>query len=106
MFGINEWIRTDEGVIEKVWSIEDNKWLIDRNGNYWEISEVVKHNKDILKIIRPGDYVNGCKVYAIRDNSVLVILETKVSTERSYIQKRDIRWVVSKEYMEKGMVEI
>ena len=69
------------------------------SGNTFYKSEIKewKHSKNIIDLIKVGDYVNGHLVYRI-DNNITIWLETKTNTYCG-IYEKDIKSIVTKEMM-------
>lgn len=100
---VNEYVRTKEGIIDKV--------IIEYNGkcnnlncsekhisckyNYYNEKEIVKHSKQLINLIEVGDIVNDYKVLAIKDS----IYE---NSKRILIYKNEKeryeRWIYIQEY--------
>ena len=61
---IGEWVRTKEGIIDKVdrvvGMIENTVHL--ENSIWIDIKDMIKHSKNIIDLIEVGDYVNGMEV--------------------------------------------
>ena len=65
---INEYVRTDNGIIGKYVKFRGNQDSIENNNKWigFDIEkDIVKHSKDIIDLIEVGDYVNGSKVIDI-----------------------------------------
>ena len=67
---VGEYVRSKLGSIGKVTKIEDNKFLYEDKCLICFISNVVKHSKNIIKLIKAGDYVNGDLVTEVYDEMV------------------------------------
>lgn len=59
---IGDYVRSRNGSIGKVTKIEDDKYLYENKELITFIGNVVKHSKNIIDLIEPGDFVNGNKV--------------------------------------------
>ena len=62
---IGEYVRTSAGRIYKLsyYSKEEERWICVTNEDWFPVyeSEIVKHNFDIIYLIKVGDYVNDMK---------------------------------------------
>ena len=110
MIEAGEYVRTKRGKIRKVKDTVAQYYITDRlnitDNNQFVEEDIVKHSKNIIDLIEPGDIVNGhCvrKVYldgAVKymklDNSHSV--ENNFSGVRTY--EDDIKTILTKEQME------
>ena len=108
---VNEFIRTKDGVIDKV--IIDykgkcnnpncNRKHISCEKNYYNEDEIVNHSSNLIELIQCGDYVNGHKVvnevWGEDDNNLYFEIEGGFNKAK-YIGENDIKEVVTKEMME------
>ena len=106
---IGEYVRTDNGEIHKVEDEEDLRihiktekimfraWVEDYYGCHKEDRFIVKHSKNIIDLIQKDDYVNGCKVYEVREDEIVVYLERKPINCYNYIMADEIKSIVTKE---------
>ena len=70
MIEVNEYVRTKDGVIDKViieYNGKCNNPNCDRKhlsckSNYYNEEDIVKHSKQLIDLIEVGDYVNGREV--------------------------------------------
>lgn len=95
-----EYVRTEQGYIGKV----KNNWVIDgkcklENDKYILRKNIVKHSKDIIDLIEKNDYVNGYKVYEVREDEIVVYLERKPINCYNYIMADEIKSIITKEQM-------
>lgn len=103
IININEYVRTDNGIIGKYVKyrgIEDtietnNKWI-----GFDIEKDIVKHSPNLIDLIQCGDYVNG---YIVRrtylDGAIHYIkLGEQITGNRTY--NDDIKTIVTKEMME------
>ena len=73
MIEVNEYVRTKDGVIDKViieYNGKCNNPNCDRKhlsckSNYYNEEDIVKHSKQLIDLIEVGDYVNGIEVLDI-----------------------------------------
>lgn len=74
MIEVNEYVRTKDGVIDKViieYNGKCNNPNCDRKhlsckSNYYNEEDIVKHSKQLIDLIEVGDYVNGHLIVKIR----------------------------------------
>ncbi|HJJ15468.1 MAG TPA: hypothetical protein OIM60_03475 [Clostridiaceae bacterium] len=100
MIEVNEYVRTINGVIDKVDAlygmIENTVHL--ENQKWFDTKNIVKHSKQLIDLIEVGDFVNGYRVLAIEDSiyvnskRILIYKNQKEKYERwIYIQEHDGR---------------
>ena len=105
MIEVNEYVRTNKGVIGELISEtlsypEPSEWILKANNNKIVIVECndypVKHSKQLIDLIEAGDYVNGYRILAIEDSiyknskRILIYKNQKEKYERwIYIQEYD-----------------
>lgn len=66
MIEVNEYIRTKDGIIDKV--INSNFYMsiyVECEKGLHLIENIVKHNKIISEVVEVGDYVNGKLIHKI-----------------------------------------
>lgn len=104
MIEVNEYVRTKNGLIGKVDSLygmientihlENQKWI--------DTKSIVKHSKNIVDIIEPGDYVNKHLVVEVEIN---ICNQKLVITEEdgdNYYLKGRIESILTHEQYEKN----
>ena len=69
MIEVNEYVRTKDGVIEKVTKVLSNRVFLNSLGYAVLIKDIVKHNKIISEVVEVGDYVNGKLIHKIDKGS-------------------------------------
>ena len=111
MIEVGEYVRTKEGVIDKVqnysfgqniWHCENGMCIDECNciGTYLE--DIVKHSKIISEVVEVGDYVNGYKVISIDTNAPndckeCIELDRNNTYEYQWISKNEIETILTKE---------
>lgn len=106
---VNEFIRTKDGVIDKV--IIDykgkcnnpncNRKHISCEKNYYNEDEIVKHSPNLKDLIQKDDFVNKCRVYEVEEKGITVYQSVEDSaTDYNWISFDEIEEVVTKEMME------
>ena len=103
----NMYVRTKNGMIEKIISKEDVSGSLHReeivfildNGNRLALhsKKVIKASHNIIDLIEVGDYVNGNEIYKISWDSLGLILET---TDYFKLREKDIKSILTKEQFE------
>lgn len=101
---VGEYVRTTDGEIHKIKSIEDN--FIEYENGYGifvrEIDYIINHSKEIIDLIEKGDYVNGKRVIYVAsienkyDEEELCVF---VEETQDCIEAKDIKSIVTKEMM-------
>lgn len=95
MIEVNEYVRTKNGVIDKVDAlygmIENTVHL--ENKKWFDIKNILKHSKQLIDLIEVGDYVNGKYVKEIKGygngKSILALI--------GIIEEQDIKTILTKE---------
>ena len=91
---VGEYIRTADGEIHKIKSIEEN--FIEFENGYGisarEKDYILKHSKNIIDLIEEGDYVNGELVTFVQSCNEVISTE-----EHCRIENEDIKSIVTKE---------
>ena len=110
MIEVNEYVRTNSGLIFKVNEItydeeykdylyKESFLLVDWKEN------IVKHSKQLIDLIEVGDYVNGREVKHIAmfegfpDYPKLIFTDKKYLIPGETIENKDIKTIVTKEQM-------
>ncbi len=62
---VNDYIRTDRGIIKKINSITDVRIIDFANACYY--GDIVKHSSNIKELLEKGDYVNGYELLEFDD---------------------------------------
>lgn len=102
---VNDYVRTKNGVIDKVDAlygmIENTVHL--ENQKWFDTKNIVKHSKQLIDLIEVGDIINGhlvCEKYTDTDDYgvdfVSLIIEDSVVLNKS-IKERDIQTILTKE---------
>lgn len=93
---VGEHVRTDKGyIIEEI----DENWMKVLGMNKTVFGRVKKHNKNFIKMIEPGDYVNGDYVYEVLDDIRVHTITGQV------LYEKDIKEVVTKEKFKEATYE-
>ena len=107
MIEVNDYVRTKNGVIDKVDALygmikntvhlENQKWFDTKN--------IVNHSKQLIDLIEVGDYVNGHLVVEISKNAynqkiVITEVDGKDGAIRHHYLERNIKNVVTHEQMQ------
>lgn len=94
---VNEYVRTKNGVIDKVDAlygmIENTVHL--ENKKWFDIKNILKHSKQLIDLIEVGDYVNGHLVEEVRIScfsSSIFVHEYEIE-----LHENDIKTILTKE---------
>lgn len=94
---VNEYVRTENGVIDKVDAlygmIENTVHL--ENQKWFDIKNIVNHSKQLIDLIKAGDIVNGHLVDEVRitsfGNSIFI------NDYKTELYENDIKTILTKE---------
>ena len=105
---VGDWIRTKKGNIDKIaCEFDKNNWrskntygelIVRCLDNIYLLDDIVKHSKNIIDLIKVGDYVNGEKVTHIHKKYNKV--ETIGEGIHKFIHKDEIETILTKEMYE------
>lgn len=105
---VNEYVRFNNGEIGKVIDIKENpsRIVYSEYGEVGLISEIVKHSKQLIDLIKAGDIVNGHLVIdkyedvdEYGNDFWCLIIEDDSLLNRS-IREEDIKTILTKEQVE------
>lgn len=91
MIEVNEYVRTKDGVIDKVdalYGMIENTVHLEKQ-KWFDTKNIVNHSKQLIDLIEVGDYVNG---ELITDK-----WDTRISSIRSNFSEEDIKTILTKE---------
>lgn len=111
---VGEYVRTDEGIIEKCTETDNNyvyaddilsynfKGDIEIPNCYIEKIRIVKHSKNIIDLIEVGDYVNGRLVLQVdyKNKNICLLIpftDTKSNTNIMWYGYEEIKSIVTHE---------
>lgn len=106
---VNEYVRTKDGIIDKVIIEYDgkcnnpncNEKHISCKYNYYNEKDIVKHSKQLIDLINKDDYVNGYKVIKLKDGfadgTMEIVLSNNTIIYRHHSE--DIKTILTKEQM-------
>lgn len=95
---IGEYVRTVEGYIDIFKDINDEKNIARCEKNKYWLNSIIKHSKNIIDLIKKGDYVNGYEVediYFIGNKKVLAL--NGDFTNSKCFECSEIKTIVTKE---------
>ena len=107
---VGDYVRTKDGIIEQVRSIVIHSnnliipYTINCKGRF--DGEIIKHSKDIIDLIKAGDYVNGSKVIDVRTDEELEIGVESDNLIYHYIQNKDIKSILTHEQFDEMKYEV
>lgn len=58
---------------------------------------IVKHNKQLIDLIRCGDFVNGMEILHIEDNKLYVEWNSEFEEFTGFLENKDIKTILTKE---------
>lgn len=114
MIEVNEYVRTKDGVIDKVDAlygmIENTVHL--ENQKWFDTKNIVKHSKQLINLIEVGDIINSCIVVGFgyecvngnKEKSILV--EGKYTKVNFALLNWDIKTILTKEQMEANCYKV
>lgn len=101
MIEVNDYVRTKNGVIDKVDAlygmIENTVHL--ENQKWFDIKNITKHSKQLIDLIEVGDIVNGMEVLDIhKPRDLWEPIEIRVDSRyTNFILAEDITTILTKE---------
>ena len=112
---VNDYVRTKNGVIDKVDAlygmIENTVHL--ENQKWFDIKNIVKHSKQLIDLIEVGDYVNGSKVLAVMEDMETGELHLEMTSNYTNeeigdctIYDKDIKTILTKEQFEANCYKV
>lgn len=105
---VGEYIRTKNGVIDKVDAlygmIENTVHL--ENQKWFDIKNIVKHSKQLIYLIRCGDFVNGMEILHIEDNKLYVEWNSEFEEFTGFLENKDIKTILTKEQFEANCYKV
>ena len=97
MIEVNEYVRTKDGVIDKVdalYGMIENTVHLEKQ-KWFDTKNIVNHSKQLIDLIECGDYVNGHLVEEVRIscfNSSIFVHEYAIE-----LHENDIKTILTKE---------
>ena len=112
MIEVGEYVRTKNGVIDKVqnysyseniWHCENGMCIDECNCIGTHLEDIVKHSKNIIDLIEVEDYVNGYKIIAINYKENYITIQNINEFDENGIkvlQEDEIKTILTREQME------
>ena len=107
MIEVGEYVRTEYGIAKiKDISIKNEVYDLDKDIMFiyeenWQntctSSKIIKHSKNIIDLIKEGDYVNGEKIGQIENGFLWYGWSTEIDDYSTFFKEKDIETVVTKE---------
>lgn len=111
---VNEYVRTKEGFIYKIENGEefyedsvdvgigiipdvDGIWIDRECLDYIDKRDIAKHSKQLIGVIKCGDFVNGMEILHIDDNKLYVEWSNEFEEFTGFLENKDIKTVLTKE---------
>ena len=100
MIEVNEYVRTKNGIIDKV--INSNFYMsiyVECEKGLYLIENIVKHSKQLIDLIKVGDIVNGMEILDIhKPRDLWEPIEIRVDSRyTNFILAEDIKTILTKE---------
>lgn len=111
MIEVNEYVRTNKGVIGELISEtlsypEPSEWILKGNNNKIVIVECndypVKHSKQLIDLIEKGDIVNGYRVINVINEGICpsgkyIDIDSSKDSSECTLWEEDIKTILTKE---------
>lgn len=113
MVEVNEYVRTKDGVIDKVDAlygmIENTVHL--ENKKWFDIKNILKHSKQLIDLIEKDDYVNGYKVINVINeepcpSGKCVDIDSSKDSSECTLWEEDIKTILTKEQFEANCYKV
>lgn len=109
---IGEYVRTKNGYIDK--AINLNYYMpiyLECENETYLLDSVVKHSKQLIKLIETGDYVNGYKVISVDydvldDKTKCIELDLNNNYQYNFISIIQIKTILTKELYEANCYKV
>jgi hypothetical protein len=109
---VGEYIRTSTGKIEKITGIYKNDGFVDTDKEVCvDFVEIAKHSKNIIDLIKIGDYINGHSVVDITENIynqkiVITEVDGKDGAIRHNFLEKSIKEILTKEQVKANCYKV
>lgn len=114
---IEEYVRTEDGIIDKVTEYRtdchvyycEKGMIIDEDNSIGiPLKQIVKHSKQLIEIVKEGDYVNGREVLDIyKPRDLWEPIEIRVDSRyTNFILADEIETILTKEQMETNCYKV
>ena len=108
---VGEYVRTKDGKIDKVekfsaglciWYCENGMNIDECNCIGTHLEDIVKHSKQLIDLIKVGDFVNGYRVISVdydvtNDTTECIELDLNSNYQYNFISIRQIQTILTKE---------
>lgn len=111
MIEVGEYVRTKDGLIDKVqnYSFSQNIWHCKNGMSIDEcncigthLKDIVKHSKNIIDLIEEGDYVNGERILDITGDYI----HTNETDHNKFYLEKHIKRILTKQQYERDCYKI
>ena len=105
---VNEYVRTNK-IARVIGKDDDNNILLNTQQIVTKAEEkIVKHSKQLIDLIEPGDYINGMEVLDIyKPRDLWEPIEIRVDGRyTNFILAEDIKTILTKEQMEANCYKV
>lgn len=105
---VGMYIRTKEGNIEKICSIENEHIYTNEDYLSWypSYNTINKASHNIIDLIEVGDYVNGCRVIAVNIAEIVGHYSYVKCINDNVFKENEIKSIVTKEMFESMQYEV
>lgn len=106
MIEVNEYVRTKDGVIDKVdalYGMIENTVHLEKQ-KWFDTKNIVNHSKQLIDLIEKDDYVNGYKVINVINeepcpSGKCVDIDSSKDSSECTLWEEDIKTILTKEQM-------
>lgn len=100
---VGEYVRTENGIIDKVDSLcgmIENTVYLKQQSLWFNADYIVKHSKELIDLVKPGDFVNGHRVKAVYLDGATKYIKLHNSYDNGFgirTYNEDIKTILTKE---------
>lgn len=97
---VGEYVRTENGIIDKVDSLcgmIENTVYLKQQSLWFNMDYIVKHSKQLIGVIECEDFVNGMEILHIDDNKLYVEWSNEFEEFTGFLKNKDIKTILTKE---------
>lgn len=108
---VNEYVRTKDGEIHKVIEIKENRYITNFDDYFYYRydnnmggfkSNIAKHSKQLIDLIKKGDIVNGYRVINVTNEGICpsgkcIDIDSSKDSSECTLWEEDIKTILTKE---------
>lgn len=97
---VGEYVRTENGIIDKVDSLcgmIENTVYLKQQSLWFNMDYIVNHSKQLIDLIEVGDYVNEMEILHIEDNKLYVEWDNDFEEFTGFLKNKNIETILTKE---------